>query len=153
MCHEAGQSAFLHTQLYLSTNFDHILLATFLGTNSLSVLMCRKAVNQSINQSVLTRSVIEWELWRTVGDYCLKNVRSLVQRDLKSYVWLLLWSVMSAMLRGKIYLLPSCTVLINTWQSSTNTHTHTHVHTLKMLVATSSMLVGWPPIKTIRAYK
>jgi len=24
-------------------------LATFLGTNSLSVLMCRKAVNQSIN--------------------------------------------------------------------------------------------------------
>jgi len=25
MCHEAGQSAFLHTQLYLSTNLDHIL--------------------------------------------------------------------------------------------------------------------------------
>jgi len=49
MRHEASQSAFLHTQLYLSTNLDHILyLATFLGTNSLSVLMCRKAVNQSI---------------------------------------------------------------------------------------------------------
>jgi len=25
MCHEAGQSVFLHTQLYLSTNLDHIL--------------------------------------------------------------------------------------------------------------------------------
>jgi len=48
MCHEAGQSAFLHTQLYLSTNLDHTLLATFLGTNSLSVLMCSNAVNQSI---------------------------------------------------------------------------------------------------------
>jgi len=48
MCHEAGQSAFLHTQLYLSTNLDHIYLATFLGTNSLFVLMCRNAVNQSI---------------------------------------------------------------------------------------------------------
>jgi len=49
MCHEAGQSAFLQTQLYLSTNLDHILFSNFLGTNSLSVLMCRKAVNQSIN--------------------------------------------------------------------------------------------------------
>jgi len=27
-------------------------LARFLGTNSLSVLMCRKTVNQSINQSI-----------------------------------------------------------------------------------------------------
>jgi len=27
MCHEAGQSAFLHTQLHLSTNFDHILFS------------------------------------------------------------------------------------------------------------------------------
>jgi len=47
MCHEAGQSAFLHTQ----TNLYHIFLAKFLGTNSLSVLMYHKAVNQSINQS------------------------------------------------------------------------------------------------------
>jgi len=52
MCHEASQSAFLYTQLYLSTNLDHILYKTFLGTNSLSVLMCRKTVNQSINQSI-----------------------------------------------------------------------------------------------------
>jgi len=37
-------------QLYLSTNLDHILFSNFLGTNSLSVLMCRKAVNQSINR-------------------------------------------------------------------------------------------------------
>jgi len=27
MCHEAGQSAFLHTQLYLSTNLNHILFS------------------------------------------------------------------------------------------------------------------------------
>jgi len=25
ICHKAGQSAFLHTQLYLFTNLDHIL--------------------------------------------------------------------------------------------------------------------------------
>jgi len=31
-------------------NEPHSYLATFLGTNSLSVLMCRKAVNQSINE-------------------------------------------------------------------------------------------------------
>jgi len=56
MCHEAGQSAFLHTQLYLSTKLDHILyLATFLGTNGLSVLMCRKAVNQSIKLNITTK--------------------------------------------------------------------------------------------------
>jgi len=30
MCHEAGQSAFLHTQLYLSTNFDHYLFSNVL---------------------------------------------------------------------------------------------------------------------------
>jgi len=35
--------------LYLSTNLIISYLATFLGTNSLFVLMCRKAVNQSIN--------------------------------------------------------------------------------------------------------
>jgi len=27
MCHEAGQSAFPHTQFYLSTNLDNILLS------------------------------------------------------------------------------------------------------------------------------
>jgi len=48
MCHEAGQSAFLHPQLFLSTSLIIPYLATFLGTNSLSVLMYRKAVNQSI---------------------------------------------------------------------------------------------------------
>jgi len=45
MCHEADQSAFLHTLLYFSTSLDHIYLETFLGTNSLFVLMCRKEVN------------------------------------------------------------------------------------------------------------
>jgi len=47
MCHEAGQSTFFHTQLYLS-GILIIYSATFLGTNSISVLMCRKVVNQSI---------------------------------------------------------------------------------------------------------
>jgi len=42
VCLEAGQSAFLHTQLYLSTNLDHILFS------NVYVLMCHKAVNQSI---------------------------------------------------------------------------------------------------------
>jgi len=49
MCHEASQSAFLHTQLYYLRILIISYLATFLGTNSLSVLMCHKAVNQSIN--------------------------------------------------------------------------------------------------------
>jgi len=53
MCHEAGQSAFLHAHLYLSTNVNHILFSNVFGTDSLSMLMCRKAVNQSINQSIL----------------------------------------------------------------------------------------------------
>jgi len=50
MCHEAGQSAFLHTRLYLYTILIISYLATFPGTNSLSVLMWNKTVNQSINQ-------------------------------------------------------------------------------------------------------
>jgi len=50
MCHEAGQVAFLHIQLSLTTNLDHILFSNVSGTNSLSLLMCRKAGNQSINQ-------------------------------------------------------------------------------------------------------
>jgi len=53
------QSVFLHTQLYLSTINLRILiisyLGTFIGSNSLSVLMCRKAVNQSVI-SASTRS-------------------------------------------------------------------------------------------------
>jgi len=41
------QSAFLHTQLYYLRILIKSYLATFLDTNSLSVLMCHKAVNQS----------------------------------------------------------------------------------------------------------
>jgi len=48
MCHEAGQSAFLSTQLYLSTNLDYFLFSNVSWHYSLSVLMCRKAVNQLI---------------------------------------------------------------------------------------------------------
>jgi len=50
MCHEAGQSAFLHMHSCICLRILIIYyLATFLGTDSLSVLMCRKAVNQSIS--------------------------------------------------------------------------------------------------------
>jgi len=51
MCHEAGQSAFLRMNncIYL---FIISYLATIRGTNSLSVLMCRKAVNQSNDNAV-----------------------------------------------------------------------------------------------------
>jgi len=42
--------------IYLNKHTNTILiisyLATFLGTNSLFVLICRKAVNQSVNQSI-----------------------------------------------------------------------------------------------------
>jgi len=45
----ASQRFFIHSCIYVL-----ILIisysATFLGTNSLSVLMCRKAINQSVNQ-------------------------------------------------------------------------------------------------------
>jgi len=44
----ASQRFFIHSFIYLRILIISYL-ATFLGTNSLSVLMCRKAVNQSIN--------------------------------------------------------------------------------------------------------
>jgi len=44
----ASQRFFIHSCIYLRILIISYL-ATFLGTNSLSVLMCRKAVNQSIN--------------------------------------------------------------------------------------------------------
>jgi len=47
----ASQHFFIHSYIYLPILIISYL-ATFLGTNSLSVLMCRKAVNQSINQSI-----------------------------------------------------------------------------------------------------
>jgi len=60
MCHEADQSAFLYTHLY---SYLRILiisyLATFLSTNSLSVLMCHKAVNQSINHEYSESWIIQ----------------------------------------------------------------------------------------------
>jgi len=61
MCHEAGQSTFLHTYIRIYLRILIIsYLATFLGTNSLPVLMCRKAVNQSINQCTVTAVVGEY---------------------------------------------------------------------------------------------
>jgi len=47
----ASQRLFLHSCIYLRILII-AYLATFLDTNSLSVLMCCKAVNQSINQSI-----------------------------------------------------------------------------------------------------
>jgi len=47
----ASQRFFVHSCIFLRI-FIISYLATFLGTNSLSVLMCRKAVSQSINQSI-----------------------------------------------------------------------------------------------------
>jgi len=44
----ASQHFFIHSNIFLRILIISYL-ATFLGTNSLSVLMCRKAVNQSIN--------------------------------------------------------------------------------------------------------
>jgi len=44
----ANQLFFVHSCIYLRILIISYL-ATFLGTNSLSVLMCRKAVNQSID--------------------------------------------------------------------------------------------------------
>jgi len=50
----ASQRFFIHSCIYLRILIISYL-ATFLGTNSLSVLMCRKAVNQSIKH-ILPRS-------------------------------------------------------------------------------------------------
>jgi len=47
----ASQRFFIHNYIHLRILFISNLV-TFFGTNSLSVLMCRKAVNQSINQSI-----------------------------------------------------------------------------------------------------
>jgi len=44
----ASQRFFIHSYIYLRILIVSYL-ATFLGTNSLFVLMCRKAVNQSIS--------------------------------------------------------------------------------------------------------
>jgi len=53
---EAGQSAFLHTQLYLSTNLDHIIFSNcFLA---LIVFLCWRAIKPSSNQSIVATSTV-----------------------------------------------------------------------------------------------
>jgi len=47
----ASQRFFIHSCIYLRIVIISYL-ATLLGTNSLSLLMCHRAVNQSINQSI-----------------------------------------------------------------------------------------------------
>jgi len=78
----ASQRFSIHICIYLRILIISYL-ATFLGTNSLSVLMCRKAVNQSINQShqrwmddmqvSSSRQQVLSEKW--VKDYMTFNVR------------------------------------------------------------------------------
>jgi len=53
----ASQRFFIHSCIYRRILIKYYL-ATFLGTISLSVRMCRKAVNQSINQFVCSISTI-----------------------------------------------------------------------------------------------
>jgi len=50
-----SQHFFIHSCIYILILIISYL-ATFLGTNSFSVLMCRKAVNQAINQSIVCLS-------------------------------------------------------------------------------------------------
>jgi len=56
--HKTGQSAFLpiHSCIYLRI-LNVSYSATFLGTCSLSVLMCRKAINQSIVLLLCTQGI------------------------------------------------------------------------------------------------
>jgi len=55
-------------------------LTTFLGTISLYVLMCRKAVNQSINHDFLNLACSElWCQWRVIS-------HSLLQRVIHTYI-------------------------------------------------------------------
>jgi len=69
----ASQRFFIHSCIYLRILIISYL-ATFLGTNSLSVLMCRKEVNQSINQSSVTRTALNWvtdmRVWCLAIDMC-----------------------------------------------------------------------------------
>jgi len=52
----ASQRFLMHSYIYLRILIISYL-ATFLGTNSLSVLICRKAINQSINPQCCKRVV------------------------------------------------------------------------------------------------
>jgi len=82
MCHEAGQSAdvplsnkqtkpvFLDTQFYLSTNLEHILLS------NVSVLMCRKAISQSIKALYIKKSFGSWKLAAAVLPWKLTSAAS-----------------------------------------------------------------------------
>jgi len=84
----ASQRFFVHSCIYLQILIiSYLALATFLGTNSLSVLKCRKTVNQSIIQKCGETAAIDyvqrsadcrirlnvhvWRLWR---HQCPSNV-------------------------------------------------------------------------------
>jgi len=70
----ASQRFFIHSCIYLRILIISDLV-TFFGTNSLYVLMCRKAVNQSMyvpltieRSSVVRRSVVWWPLKVDIAD-------------------------------------------------------------------------------------
>jgi len=61
----ASQRFFIHSCIYLRILIISYL-ATFIGTNSQSVLMYRKAINQSINQSIKTCIGIHRVVWQVI---------------------------------------------------------------------------------------
>jgi len=72
----ASQRFFIHSCIYIRILIISYL-ATFLGTNSLSVLMCRKAVNQSITIRSI-QPALSYEVLLT------KNVSANLQNKTKS---------------------------------------------------------------------
>jgi len=87
----ASQRFFIHSCIYVRILIISYL-ATFLGTNSLSVLMCRKTVNQSTWYSVLR--VTSWELALTSSQWLhiSSHMRRLTMHSLligrpSRYIW------------------------------------------------------------------
>jgi len=177
MCHETGQSAFLHKQLYLSTNLDHIFLvwfvcstsiilgtnglnsadvplsneetnkliiysATFLGTNSLSVLMCRKAVNQSINQSM---TEVEISDCRYVNKY-INSLDPFLERKRGESFPPPLQQGSRPVIPGKMSILSLSFPLISPFSYSSY-HVSTSPHTM---VLQPSLL---PPVKYLKVFR
>jgi len=66
-----NQRFFIHSYIYLRILIISYL-AKFLGTNSLYVLMYRKAVNQSINQSI-NQSTVQLQLYLYIVGFSIKT--------------------------------------------------------------------------------
>jgi len=70
----AFQRFFIHSCFYLRILIISYL-ATFFGTNSLSVLMCRKEVNQSIKQEIILCNPISYLTCGSILQYLSKQHR------------------------------------------------------------------------------